>query len=69
MQVILDFLLLVGSLVELLLYVAPTLLGDTARPLLNLTPLAWMSERHDWRIIDRRMIGADQRLLLRPAAR
>lgn len=53
---------------ELLLYVAPTLLGDTARPLLNLTPLAWMSERHDWRIIDRRMIGADQRLLLRPAA-
>jgi diaminohydroxyphosphoribosylaminopyrimidine deaminase/5-amino-6-(5-phosphoribosylamino)uracil reductase len=53
---------------ELLLYVAPTVLGDTARPLLALPSLASMSGRRDWRIIDRRMVGPDQRLLLRPAA-
>jgi len=27
-----------------------------------------MAERRDWRVVDRRMIGRDQRLLLRPAA-
>jgi len=53
---------------ELLLYVAPAVLGDTARPLLTLPPLASMAERRDWRVVDRRMIGRDQRLLLRPAA-
>ncbi|HJR11307.1 MAG TPA: bifunctional diaminohydroxyphosphoribosylaminopyrimidine deaminase/5-amino-6-(5-phosphoribosylamino)uracil reductase RibD [Rhodanobacteraceae bacterium] len=53
---------------ELLLYVAPALLGDSARPLLHLPELAAMSERQDWRVIDRRMLGQDQRLLLRPAA-
>ncbi len=53
---------------ELLLYVAPTLLGDGAQPLLHLPILTSMHERRDWRIIDRRMLGADQRLLLRPAA-
>ena len=52
---------------ELLLYVAPTLLGDSARPLLHLPGVAAMSERRDWRVIDRRMLGQDQRLLLRPA--
>jgi diaminohydroxyphosphoribosylaminopyrimidine deaminase/5-amino-6-(5-phosphoribosylamino)uracil reductase len=57
-----------GLVDELLLYVAPTLLGDTARPLLALPPLAAMAERRDWRMTDRRMVGADQRLLLRPAA-
>ena len=51
---------------ELLLYVAPTLLGDQARPLLHLSALVSMTERRDWRIIDRRAIGCDQRVLLRP---
>ncbi|MBN8735320.1 MAG: bifunctional diaminohydroxyphosphoribosylaminopyrimidine deaminase/5-amino-6-(5-phosphoribosylamino)uracil reductase RibD [Xanthomonadales bacterium] len=51
---------------ELLLYVAPVLLGDSARPLLGLPPLASMADRRDWRVVDRRAIGQDQRLLLRP---
>lgn len=50
---------------ELLLYVAPTLLGDSARPLLALSPLQSMADRRDWRVVDRRAIGQDQRLLLR----
>lgn len=51
---------------EVLLYVAPTLLGDHARPLLQTPELVAMTERRDWRVIDRRAIGNDQRLLLRP---
>ena len=57
-----------GLVDELLLYVAPTLLGDGARPLLHLPELLSMPERRDWRVIDRRMVGHDQRLLLRPAS-
>ena len=53
---------------ELLLYVAPTLLGDSARPLLALPPLATMAARGEWRVLDRRRVGDDTRLLLRPAA-
>ncbi len=61
--------LLEGNFVdELLLYVAPTLLGDSACPLLALPPLASMDERSGWRLLDRRMLGGDTRLLLRPAA-
>lgn len=51
---------------ELLLYVAPTVLGDTARPLLTLPPLADMTARRNLRVIDQRMLGVDRRLLLRP---
>jgi diaminohydroxyphosphoribosylaminopyrimidine deaminase/5-amino-6-(5-phosphoribosylamino)uracil reductase len=61
-------LLKTGLVDELLLYIAPTLLGDDARPLLHLPLLASMTERRDWRVVDRRMLGVDQRLLLRPAA-
>lgn len=57
-----------GLVDELLLYVAPTLLGDRARPLLRLPALATMGARSGWRSVDRRMVGADHRLLLRPAA-
>ncbi|MGH8154184.1 MAG: bifunctional diaminohydroxyphosphoribosylaminopyrimidine deaminase/5-amino-6-(5-phosphoribosylamino)uracil reductase RibD [Rhodanobacteraceae bacterium] len=53
---------------ELLLYIAPTLLGDSARPLLRLPGLTTMDARGDWRVLDRRMLGPDQRLLLRPPA-
>ena len=52
---------------ELLLYVAPTVLGDTARPLLTLPPLAGMAARHNLRLIEQRRVGNDLRLLLRPA--
>jgi len=55
-----------GLVDELLLYVAPVLLGDLARPLLHLPPLAEMSSRKSLRVIDQRMLGADIRLLLRP---
>ena len=50
---------------ELLLYVAPTLLGDHARPLLHAPARVSMTERRDWRVVDRRAIGHDQRVLLR----
>lgn len=52
---------------ELLLYVAPVLLGDHARPLLHLPPLTDMAERWSLRCIDQRQIGHDWRLQLRPA--
>jgi diaminohydroxyphosphoribosylaminopyrimidine deaminase/5-amino-6-(5-phosphoribosylamino)uracil reductase len=52
---------------ELLLYIAPTLLGNGARPLLNLPTLQSMTDRREWQAADRRMVGTDQRLLLRPA--
>jgi len=51
---------------ELLLYVAPLLLGDTARPLLALPPLADMASRWRLRLCDQRMLGQDLRLRLRP---
>jgi len=52
---------------ELLLYVAPVLLGDNARPLLALPPLADMAARHRLRLVEQRHAGDDFRLLLRPA--
>lgn len=53
---------------ELLVYVAPTLLGDAARPLLRLPSLRSLQDRRAWRCLDRRRFGPDERLLLRPAA-
>ncbi|UGB37478.1 bifunctional diaminohydroxyphosphoribosylaminopyrimidine deaminase/5-amino-6-(5-phosphoribosylamino)uracil reductase RibD [Frateuria soli] len=61
-------LLAAGLADELLLYVAPVLLGDTARPLLALPPLARMADRWRLRTLDRRMVGEDIRLRLRPAS-
>jgi diaminohydroxyphosphoribosylaminopyrimidine deaminase/5-amino-6-(5-phosphoribosylamino)uracil reductase len=52
---------------ELLLYVAPVLLGHTAQPLLTLPPLSEMAQRWSLRVVDQRQIGADWRLLLRRA--
>jgi diaminohydroxyphosphoribosylaminopyrimidine deaminase/5-amino-6-(5-phosphoribosylamino)uracil reductase len=60
--------LFAGGLVdELLLYVAPLLLGDSARPLLQLPALADMAARWQLRMVDQRMLGPDLRLRLRPA--
>jgi diaminohydroxyphosphoribosylaminopyrimidine deaminase/5-amino-6-(5-phosphoribosylamino)uracil reductase len=55
-----------GLVDELLLYVAPVLLGDAARPLLRLPSLADMAERWKLRLVDQRMLGPDMRLRLRP---
>ncbi|HJW06809.1 MAG TPA: bifunctional diaminohydroxyphosphoribosylaminopyrimidine deaminase/5-amino-6-(5-phosphoribosylamino)uracil reductase RibD [Rhodanobacter sp.] len=56
-----------GCVDELLLYVAPLLLGDGARPLLQLPPLADMASRWQLRVVDQRMVGPDLRLRLRPS--
>lgn len=51
---------------ELLLYVAPKLLGDKARPLLELPALAGLSEARAFTLIDSQPLGDDLRLRLRP---
>ena len=51
---------------ELLLYIAPVLLGNDARPMLDLPPLSDMSARWKLGMLDQRMLGEDWRLLLRP---
>lgn len=56
-----------GLVDELLLYIAPLLLGDSARPLLHLPTLSDMAERWQLRVIDQRQLDADWRLRLRPA--
>lgn len=55
-----------GLVDELLLYVAPVLLGEAAMPLLRLPTLSDMADRWKLKVIDQRMIGEDWRLLLRP---
>ncbi len=56
-----------GLVDELLLYIAPVLLGDTARPLLELPPLVDMAARWKLTTLDRKIFGEDLRLRLRPA--
>jgi diaminohydroxyphosphoribosylaminopyrimidine deaminase / 5-amino-6-(5-phosphoribosylamino)uracil reductase len=52
---------------ELILYVAPVLLGPQARPLLQLPELTDLAQGPRFMIVDTRAIGADLRLRLRPA--
>jgi len=54
-----------GYVDELLLYIAPVMLGDQARGLLNLPALTSIDAARRLRVIDQRQIGADWRLLLR----
>lgn len=55
-----------GLVDELLLYVAPVLLGERGRPLLGgITPAA-MDERLGLRLVETRQVGPDLRLLLQP---
>jgi diaminohydroxyphosphoribosylaminopyrimidine deaminase/5-amino-6-(5-phosphoribosylamino)uracil reductase len=51
---------------EIVVYMAPVVLGDAARGLFNLPPLARMCDRceFEWRDVAR--IGDDLRLTLRP---
>jgi diaminohydroxyphosphoribosylaminopyrimidine deaminase/5-amino-6-(5-phosphoribosylamino)uracil reductase len=49
---------------EILVYMAPTLLGSSARPLLGLPQLASMSEKVALKWQDVRQVGDDLRLTL-----
>ena len=59
-------LLAAGLVDELLLYQAPILLGDSARPLLAGLGIEAMAQRRQLRLVDTRQLGPDLRLLLRP---
>lgn len=52
---------------EILLYVAPVLLGDRARPLFDGLHIDEMTQRLHLSIVESRRIGNDVRLLLRPS--
>lgn len=56
-----------GLVDELLLYIAPVLLGDAAQPLLRLPLLTELAGRRQLRLIEQRMLGPDWCLRLRPA--
>ena len=55
-----------GLVDELLLYVAPVMLGERARPLFEGLHIDAMTERLRMRTIESRRIGDDVRVLLRP---
>lgn len=59
-------LLKAGLVDELLLYVAPVLLGERARPLFAGIDPATMAERIGLRLVETRQVGPDLRLLLAP---
>jgi diaminohydroxyphosphoribosylaminopyrimidine deaminase/5-amino-6-(5-phosphoribosylamino)uracil reductase len=60
-------LLAAGLVDELVLYVAPCLLGADARPLAELPPLRSLDEKRPWRFCSCTMIGDDLRIIARPA--
>jgi diaminohydroxyphosphoribosylaminopyrimidine deaminase/5-amino-6-(5-phosphoribosylamino)uracil reductase len=51
---------------ELVLYMAPRLLGADGRPLANLIGPQRLADSPEWRIHDLRQIGPDIRIMLRP---
>lgn len=55
-----------GLVDELVLYVAPTLLGDAARPLLQLPVFSALPQCPQLKLVDVRQLGNDLRLTLRP---
>jgi diaminohydroxyphosphoribosylaminopyrimidine deaminase/5-amino-6-(5-phosphoribosylamino)uracil reductase len=62
-------LLSAGLIDELVLYFAPQILGDTARGLFSLPPLASLAERVELEIDEVRRIGRDLRISARPLPR
>lgn len=60
-------LLQAGLVDELLLYVAPVLLGNDARPLMQLPPLTDMQQRWQLQLLEHTRLGDDIRLRLRPS--
>src|SRR5690606_16165359 len=57
-----------GLVDELLLYVAPVMLGERARPLFDGLEIDAMTERLGMEIVETRRIGNDVRVLLRPGS-
>ena len=55
-----------GLVDELLLYVAPVMLGEEARPLFDGLHIDAMAERVALDIVETRRIGEDVRVLLKP---
>lgn len=56
-----------GLVDELVLYLAPALLGHEGRPLADIPGIGAMADRLDWQWHDVRRVGNDLRLVLRPA--
>ena len=54
-----------GLVDELLIYMAPCILGDTAQGMFHLPPLAQLKDRRNVRITDIQRIGEDVRILAR----
>lgn len=55
-----------GCVDELILYLAPALVGDAARGLFNLPALASLSDKRPFSFRDVRLVGRDLRILARP---
>ncbi len=55
-----------GLIDELIVYMAPHMLGDSARGMFSLPPLHSMEERREFEIHDLRMLGNNIRLIVRP---
>lgn len=56
-----------GGVDELLIYLAPVLLGPGGRPLAGITAPAGLDLAKRWTLIEQARVGADLRLRLRPA--
>jgi diaminohydroxyphosphoribosylaminopyrimidine deaminase/5-amino-6-(5-phosphoribosylamino)uracil reductase len=56
-----------GFVDELLIYLAPHVIGDAARGMFELPPLANLSDRRALAIRDVRMVGTDIRVIARTA--
>ncbi|RTL57876.1 MAG: bifunctional diaminohydroxyphosphoribosylaminopyrimidine deaminase/5-amino-6-(5-phosphoribosylamino)uracil reductase RibD [Rhodocyclaceae bacterium] len=54
-----------GCVDELLIYQAPVLLGDAARGMFNLPELTELSGKRELKVLERRMVGDDLRILAR----
>ncbi len=54
-----------GYVDELVVYLAPLLLGDAARPMLRLPAIEEMSQRMELEVIEIRQVGSDLRISLR----
>ncbi len=54
-----------GLVDEYILYMAPVVLGSTARPLLE-WPLQSIRDQRRFTLVDTRMVGGDLRLLAKP---
>ena len=62
-------LLAAGLVDELLIYLAPSLIGDAARGMFNLPELTDLGAKRELNIVELRRIGADIRILARLAAK